>query len=190
MKAITFVAVTVFAAVAASAVHSSAGDNTLPDNWTANFSLANGENYTGYYIYDKTAQRTFRRIHELNQSTFVFQSFGEPMMYIYNIGSAGCTCSTHKGGFIPNFWASFPATASGGSCAGGTLYTSDKVTMALPGAPTQSYCVSGTTPVWREEDGSASRYTFTNFKATTGGADSFPFDQFNGWVKACSNACI
>jgi hypothetical protein len=193
MKAIAcfaLAAIVVAATVGAVSTAPAAPSADLPDNWSANFTLQNGENYTGYYIYDRTARRTFRRINELNQSTFVFESFGEPMLYTYNIGSSGCTCSTHKSGFVPSFWASFAASLKTGTCTGGDLYGNSDLVKGLPGTPTASYCVSPAgVPVWREEDGAGARYTFSSFES---GPDRvpFPFEQFNGWVQKCSDACI
>jgi hypothetical protein len=164
---------------------------TISGDFTANITLNEaGIKYHGYIISDVTGQRTFRYVKELNETTYIFQSWGEATTYTYTIMNSGCTCQIAQSATITNMFGSLvTAVQSTKGCnstyGSGTLFANDWLTK-LPATPAVSYCVTGTTPSYVQM---ADRVVvFSNFKS--GRPETFPLEPMNSWQDECSSACL
>jgi hypothetical protein len=162
---------------------------TVPNDFTANITLNEaGLIYHGYIISDATAQRSFRFVKELNETTYTFQSFGESVTYTYTIMNSGCTCTINKHGLAAGLFASLiAAIKSTKACNGtsGTLYVNDYF-QYLPAVPNNAFCIDGTTPKYIQSGDRTT--TFTNFVA--GRPSSFPLEPMQIWQRDCNSACL
>lgn len=162
----------------------------ISGDFTANVTILEGtEKSTGYIVSHTSGHRWFRFIKELNETTYTFQPFGRTFIMTFTIMNSGCTCQRTDNALIPNMFDELSTATSGkGTCAhgaSGQLFENNMVT-ALPGVPSKSYCVSGSTPSYALE---GATYTmFSNFVA--GVPKSFPFDTIAPIVNECANACL
>lgn len=195
-RSATLVAVvTIIACATVAAAFVPLGDAPppIPNQFTANITVVEGglPSYSGYIVADSAAQRYFRFVLQLNESTYQFQEFGAAKVYTYTIMNSGCTCQTSNDGIITNIFASLAAARkSTKPCNGtsGTLYV-NSIFRGLPGVPASSYCIDGSVPQYIDEGGLGTKVMhFSNFKA--GPPSWFPIDPMDKWVEECAGNCL